>query len=355
MMNNMTTPFIMKTIISLLILTVVYTTVQSQNNSLQFDGIDDYVNLENNFSFEHTDSFSIEAWIKVDLQGEFQQIISKLGIENGEFRGWGFQVTNTGFISGYIATVFDVDFIYVRGTTVLNDGLWHHAAMTYDGIDEILLYLDGEIEPIGFSDNSGTLTTILNTTDTHIGNYHGNGSQGEYAVGNIDELRVWNGVRSQPEIQANYQTELSGTEANLIGYYKFDDNASDCDVRDCSPTEAHGTRFGNNGANNLPQFDPDVPVITDVACGAIENCKLGTEDYKAVTIHLLPNPANDFVLVSGYDVAGSSVKIHNLLGVEISKINLTTNTMDLSGLASGMYFVTLEIDGTQFVKRIIKE
>lgn len=344
----------MKTFTSIVIMTLFYATSLSQNHSLQFDGTDDYINLDQNFAFTPTDPFTVEAWIKFDQPG-LKQIISKLGTESGNYRGWGFQITTEGYLSGFVTTQWSLNTRYVRGTTFFFDDTWHHVAMTFDGEDTILLYLDGVEEPIGYVNLSGNITTIETTAQTHIGNYHDNGFQGEYFDGNIEELRIWNGVRSQSEIQANYQTELSGTEANLIGYYKFDDNVSDCDVRDCSPTEAHGIRFGNNGANNLPQFDPDVPVITDVACGAIENCKLGTEDYKPITIQLLPNPANDFVLVSGYDVTGSSVKIHNLLGVEILKISLTTNTMDLSGLASGMYFVTLEIDGIQFVKRIIKE
>lgn len=52
----------------------------AQNNSMNFDGVDDYVDLEQNFAFTPTDAFTIEAWIKVDDVG-LKQIISKLGVE----------------------------------------------------------------------------------------------------------------------------------------------------------------------------------------------------------------------------------------------------------------------------------
>ena len=42
-----------------------------------------------------------------------------------------------------------------------------------------------------------------------------------YVTGRIDELRMWNDVRTQAEIKANMHTELSGNESNLIAYYKF--------------------------------------------------------------------------------------------------------------------------------------
>ena len=39
--------------------------------------------------------------------------------------------------------------------------------------------------------------------------------------GNLDEVRIWNTVRTQAEIQANMNTELTGSEINLVAYYNF--------------------------------------------------------------------------------------------------------------------------------------
>ena len=43
--------------------------------------------------------------------------------------------------------------------------------------------------------------------------------------GDIDEVRVWNDIRSEAELDDNYLTELVGDEANLQGYWKFNNDA----------------------------------------------------------------------------------------------------------------------------------
>ena len=47
----------------------------------------------------------------------------------------------------------------------------------------------------------------------------------EYFVGEIDEVRVWNTVRSQAEIGFNYYRRLTGSEPGLMGYWRFDEGA----------------------------------------------------------------------------------------------------------------------------------
>ena len=249
----------------------------AQNHSLNFDGTDDFVDLQQNFAFEATDSFTIEAWINISVNGSFQQIIAKL--DNGvvSFRGWGFQITDIGNLSAFVSTDFFVNERYIEGTQVLETDTWYHVAMTFDGQDEILLYINGEPEELGFVSFEGELTTIDTNAPTHIGNFD-NGTAQEHFNGNIDELRIWSGVRTLEEIAANYMTELSGNEANLIGYYKMDVNDSSCDIQDCNANEAHGTRFGTNGTNDLPQFSDNVPELTDVACGETLDCTLSVDD-----------------------------------------------------------------------------
>ena len=40
--------------------------------------------------------------------------------------------------------------------------------------------------------------------------------------GKIDDVRVWNDIRTPTEIVAHKDTELTGTEANLVGYWQLD-------------------------------------------------------------------------------------------------------------------------------------
>ncbi len=68
----------------------------SQNYALNFDGVDDHISLGQNFGFENTDQFTVEAWVNMSTQTGIQQIISKLDLT---FRGWGFQNFLAEFIS----------------------------------------------------------------------------------------------------------------------------------------------------------------------------------------------------------------------------------------------------------------
>ena len=66
--------------------------------------------------------------------------------------------------------------------------------------------------------------------------------------GLIDEVRVWNDIRSGAEISANYQQQLTGSEANLVGYWRFNNDLTD-------ETSSNNTLTNNNSAT----FNTDTP------------------------------------------------------------------------------------------------
>ena len=55
-----------------------------------------------------------------------------------------------------------------------------------------------------------------------------------YDTGAMDEVRIWSVVRTQAEISANMHKRMQGNEANLVGYYRFDQPGSDT-ATDLSP------------------------------------------------------------------------------------------------------------------------
>lgn len=245
---------------------------------------------------------------------------------------------------------------FVEGVTVFGDNLWHHVAMTFDGADTILLYIDGQEEAISIENIAGTLTTIETSSNTHIGNYAGNGNPGEHFRGNIDDLRIWSGVRTPTEIADNYSTELGGAETNLIGYYKMDIPNSTCDVQDCNSNEAHGERNGSNGANDAPQFSDDVPNLIDVACGATIDCTiLGTDDQAFLNLILSPNPTQGIISLTGIEFNDATIEIHNALGSLVGNYIILNKTIDISSLPTGLYFITLEVDANKVTRKIIKK
>ena len=107
-----------------------------------------------------------------------------------------------------------VDLEFTGGTYTLNQ--WNHIAVSYDGTT-LTGYINGA--------SVGDFTTSLNTsaTDFWISPTTGNGKSFQ---GIIDEVRVWNTVRTASEISTHMNTELAGTESGLVAYYQFGEGAA---------------------------------------------------------------------------------------------------------------------------------
>ena len=105
---------------------------------------------------------------------------------------------------------------------------------------QIMLYLQihGHILPFTHDNSSNTTKFYINgtldaTTTSLTKNLAGNssnlyigwdGQQGDkFFTGKIDEIRIWDDVRTQTEIQDNMYKELVGNESNLVAYYNFND------------------------------------------------------------------------------------------------------------------------------------
>lgn len=152
-----------------------------------------------------------------------------------------------GFHWDWVGFVFD---FYGDGVTSLNiDNAWHHWAGTYDASTSVqCLYRDG----------------VLLATNVAAQPYQGSGQlyigrepfdNPACFAGAIDEVRIWNVARSQAEIQADLGHPLTGAEANLIAYWKFDENGGNT-AYDSTTNGHNGTLF--NG-----------PVWTDLNVAAI--------------------------------------------------------------------------------------
>lgn len=78
------------------------------------------------------------------------------------------------------------------------------------------------------------------------------------------------------------------------------------------------------------------------------------------SMYVYPNPTNQTIFIK-FDkgINSGTVTINDVTGKNITsqKINTTQNTlqMDISNLANGMYFVTLENEGKKYVSKFIKE
>jgi len=98
---------------------------------------------------------------------------------------------------------------------------WQHVAVTYDGTSSVArIFINGVEQTV--TQKSGQFAGAIvdnNAIDLRIGN----GATPFIFDGAIDEVQVWNMVRSNQEIQSNMSHYLKGNETGLIGYWQMNE------------------------------------------------------------------------------------------------------------------------------------
>jgi len=121
------------------------------------------------------------------------------------------------------------------------------------------------------------------------------------------------------------------------------------------------------------EFGDDSPVVTNLSSGQYvvsvtdgTGCTLtetldvtapnGIDEQVEATATLMPNPATDHVMVSAPSTSPLSYSIVDLTGRSVAQGTLTSvRTIDISGLAPGIYSVQLEQSGKLKALRLVKK
>jgi hypothetical protein len=188
----------------------------AQNNALDFDGSNDWVNCgaDTSLAIGGT-AITLEAWVNASawktnvFEGGIivkEENTSNLGymLRAGAGGKLNFAIGNSGWKE------------LTTATSVMSLNTWYHVAATYDGKYQ-RLYLNGNL-----IDSLQTTISIgqSKTTNVAIGN-HSSTSYSRYWQGKIDEVRIWNITRTGAEIKANMNREFCDPQKGLVVYYKF--------------------------------------------------------------------------------------------------------------------------------------
>lgn len=180
-----------------------------------------------------TGDLTIEAWIKLEqLPSSAGTDFVIVGKDNvGGARGYALLIQSSNDKLRFFCrngadtanTVVDMDTAFVSGDV----GTWIHVAVTVDiSVPTVEFYKDG-VSAASTVSTSGATDINNNAIAFYLGARESSGSPTDFFDGQLDDVRVWNDIRTSSEITDNYQKELVGTEANLQAYYKLNNAVTD--------------------------------------------------------------------------------------------------------------------------------
>lgn len=174
------------------------------------------VTIEVTIQYEDYNNFDEELWQTILSKGEDQafQIRRSGGRANGQLE----------FLIEYSADEIIPNFSPIR----IWPGEKYIITVTYNSSNgESKIYLNGFLVSTK-TETGATGSIVSNTNPIFIGLR--NDSPGidrrTSWTGIISELKIWNSTLTQEEISSIYGKELTGSETNLIGYWKFNDDPS---------------------------------------------------------------------------------------------------------------------------------
>jgi len=139
----------------------------------------------------------------------------------------------------------------LTSSTTFTAGKWYFIAVVWnENTDKLYLYVgDENTSPALDASNNAWRSTVSNQGVTQNNFMASKGGVGR-TDGKGDELRYWDIDRTIEQIQSDYKTELTGTEANLRSYFKLNNNFDDIGV------------YNNDGSGvGSYQFSISVPIM----------------------------------------------------------------------------------------------
>lgn len=172
------------------------------DTAASFDGTNAYVLLGNFYQFPNTSPFSVEAWVKPNVDGSYHGILSRNDANGPPSQGYILYVEPTP------APVVSLDriqstasYAVVQSSTNAGPGAWSHVVATYDG-STLAIYFDGAIQqtqPAAFA--------ITGATNPFVIAAEAGGSDSYYS-GAIDEVAVYDHALTDVRVLAHYHVGI---------------------------------------------------------------------------------------------------------------------------------------------------
>lgn len=280
--------------------------IQSQNNALNFDGVDDYVECGNRLPLSYTK----EAWIYITNLSNPNNIIS--GDAGSPHAFW---IPTAMLFAGH--QIAGGSYSQVQDPTPLVIHTWYHVAVTYDEPTRTMkLYKNGVL--VGTPNTN--VFPVSNNAHVYIGSYDpGN----NVFAGTLDDIRIWNVARTAAEIMNNMNTSFFTPQTNLVANFR------------CNQGNAEGNNAGSTVLidDSATKFNADLKNFTMV--GSTSNFVLGNPalpvellSFTATTLASSPTTPSSNLLTWQ-----TATEINNK-GFQVERLKPTGNDWEILGFVA---------------------
>ena len=296
-------------------------TFDCTNNSLNFDGLNDFVQAGAPLPLTSSGNFTIEAWVRPSLiDANYRGFFGKQGSLGRAPSIW------VGPNGSLHTDAYNASNINDRYDLLVNNffevNTWVHVAYVRNG-NTFIVYKNG----VQVASRTAPASVFLPNENFDIGRVDNNFN------GNLDEVRVWNTARTAQQIQTNIGQELVGNESGLAAYYNFNQGT------------AGGTNTGITILNNL--------TATANMSGTLTNMdRSGTASnfVKGVWPVIITQPTATTTACSGVNVSLTVSAVGPQLSYQWYTNNSASNTggTAITGANAGTYTFTSSTVGTQY-------
>jgi hypothetical protein len=238
----------------------------SRGNSIEFEGSDDYVELEN-FPNMQSD-MTVSAWVKSTASSD--QYTNSWNVVS---RYHQFILGPTGGEMSFIVNTPTDGWTYINPPSTPNKDRWHHFVGTWDSsTGEIELWMDGELH------ENDTFTAEKPSSDTgpvDIAHRESKSQGTDHLKAKIDDVRIYNRTFSGSEVKKLYEGRPISQDG-LVLHQDFNGGPQNCDLtsgnsclKDESGNENVGVPLGfednqfNTGSGWLNETPINRPAVKD--------------------------------------------------------------------------------------------
>ena len=350
------------------------------NSAFNFDGVNDWININNSNSLNPTSQITISAWVNT----------LAYNVSNASM------VVNKGWDQGpghYDILIFSSNNksrfvigsnIYVESNSNINLNQWTFITVSIDSLT-MKIYINGTLENTVLQNNNNSFGT--NTDPLYIGKHDYNNAP-YYFNGKIDDIGIWNRALTQAEItdlyngcQLSVNAQPKNQTININNNAQFIVGSSDALATYQWQTDL-GVGFQN--LNNVGQYSGTANDTLDIANVTLSNnsqpfrCIISsgsctdTSNVAVLTVNnntginevsqsnlfsVYPNPANSQINVkANAKLLGSIYTVYDNTGklVLTGKINSENTVIELGNLSGGIYLFSVGENLKQTFK-VIKE